>query len=50
MLLRAFSLSLGQIADPAFRSAVERFVEDERRQTQHEMQFLAEGSPFRQTD
>ena len=38
------------IADPAFRSAVERFVEDERRQTQHEMQFLAEGSPFRQTD
>ncbi|NQV85439.1 MAG: N-acetyltransferase, partial [Rhodospirillales bacterium] len=38
------------IADPGFRSAVERFVVDERKHIEEEMNFLAEGSPFRQAD
>ena len=38
------------IADPAFRDAVKRFLDDERISIEEEMQFLNGHSPFRQTD
>ncbi|HJO75541.1 MAG TPA: GNAT family N-acetyltransferase [Rhodospirillales bacterium] len=38
------------IADPGLRNAIERFLGDERRDIEHEMQFLASHSPFRKPD
>ena len=38
------------IADPAFRDAIGRFLDDERLSIEEEMQFLNEHSPFRQAD
>jgi hypothetical protein len=38
------------IADQGLRSAIERFLGDERRDIEHEMQFLAARSPFKKMD
>ncbi|MBC8339371.1 MAG: N-acetyltransferase [Rhodospirillales bacterium] len=38
------------IADPGFRNAIEHFIDDERRSIEEDMQYLAEGSPFRKAD
>jgi len=38
------------IAEPGLRDAVERFLADERRGIEHEMQILGEGSPFRKPE
>ena len=38
------------IADQGLRSAIERFLVDERRDIEHEMQFLAARSPFKKMD
>jgi len=38
------------IADPAFRDAIERFVDEERLDLEQEMQFLNGQSPYRQAD
>jgi predicted N-acyltransferase len=38
------------IADPAFRDAIGRFLDDERKNLEEEMKYLAGHSPFRKAD